>query len=404
MKRGQLSDYFRGIAFKRLSAVETSREMSNQHEFNGSGPLRELLGEADRKNIPARFIWFGADQEALTSDGAISWYDARRNHPKRSEYRLYYPENPVTELMAEGDVFLLLLCKDESTLVVVTPMSGTVLNQLLWLFGLDQQPEFNFEFHEVGGNSDPQIDFAARYILDELGIEPEEPGLADLDDLIEPFGLKFPTTKTFSELARQSVTGVSPIDDPDGALIAWVDREEQLFRRLERRVVESRIKCGFVDAHNIDVDGFLSFSLSVQNRRKSRMGHALENHLEIIFAAHGLRYERGSETENGNKPDFLFPGIAQYLNPDFKEEHLIMLGAKSTLKDRWRQVLSEAKRIPRKHLLTLEPGISENQTNEMIAKQLQLVVPARLHATFRPSQQGWLLRLSDFIDAVKSTQ
>jgi hypothetical protein len=235
MNRGQLSDFFKGIAFKRLSAVETSPETSNQHEFNGSAALRELLGEQDRKNIQARFIWFGAEQEALAADGAISWYDARRNHPTRTEYRLYYPENPVTELMAEGDVFLLLLCRNDSALVIITPMGGTVLNQLLWLFGLDQQPEFNFEFHEVRGNSDPQIDFAARYILDELGIDPEEAGIAELDDLIEPFGLEFPKTKAFSELARTSLRGLSPLDEPDGTLIAWIDREEQLFRPHPQR-------------------------------------------------------------------------------------------------------------------------------------------------------------------------
>lgn len=64
-----------------------------------------------------------------------------------------------------------------------------------------------------------------------------------------------------------------------------------------------------------------------------------------------------------------------------------MLGAKSTLKDRWRQVLSEAERIPEKHLITLEPGISEHQTGEMQAKRLRLVIPDRLHASFRPRQR-----------------
>ena len=78
-----------------------------------------------------------------------------------------------------------------------------------------------------------------------------------------------------------------------------------------------------------------------------------------------------------------------------------MLGAKSTLKDRWRQVLSEAERIEAKHLLTLEPGISENQTTEMRAKNLQLVVPRSLHATFRVSQQTWLMDLNGFIEVVK---
>lgn len=81
-----------------------------------------------------------------------------------------------------------------------------------------------------------------------------------------------------------------------------------------------------------------------------------------------------------------------------------MLGAKSTCKDRWRQVLSEAARIEDKHLLTLEPGISENQTDEMRTKRLQLVLPSRLHGTYRPAQQGWLMSLTGFLDLVQNRQ
>lgn len=75
-----------------------------------------------------------------------------------------------------------------------------------------------------------------------------------------------------------------------------------------------------------------------------------------------------------------------------------MLGVKSTCKDRWRQVLSEANRIDNKHLLTLEPGISQNQTNEMQANNLRLVIPASLQRTYENSQQTWLMSLAEFID------
>jgi hypothetical protein len=183
-----------------------------------------------------------------------------------------------------------------------------------------------------------------------------------------------------------------------------MDREEQLFRRLERRIVADRIGGGFHAPDGADVDGFLSFSLSVQNRRKARAGQALENHLEAVFGAQGIRYARGAETENRNKPDFLFPGPDEYHDPAFPAARLTMLGAKSTLKDRWRQVLSEAQRIDDKHLLTLEPGISENQTGEMQAKRLQLVVPRRLHATYRPMQQTWLMDVDAFLSIVRARQ
>ena len=81
-----------------------------------------------------------------------------------------------------------------------------------------------------------------------------------------------------------------------------------------------------------------------------------------------------------------------------------MLGVKSTLKDRWRQVLAEASRIDRKHLLTLEPGISTRQTDEMVRNSLQLVVPHGLHATFTPDQAGWLMNFRDFIDLVAARE
>ncbi len=404
MRRGQLSDHFTGVAVKRLSAVETTPATSNQHEFNGSSRLRGLFGDDDRRGIPARYIWLGQEQEAVTVDDTVSWYDSRRKNPVRTEYRLYYRTNEITGMMQENDVLFIALCRDETVMVMIAPSDSTIENQLTWLFGLDEQPEFRFELAEIAGKNDHYLDFAARYILDELGIEPEEPEVDRLDNIIEQFDLAFPTTKMFSEIAHSAASDISPADDPDEALLGWMDMEEQLFRRLERRIVAKRTAGGFNAPDGADVDGFLSFSLSVQNRRKSRVGQALEHHLEAVFLASDICYNRGAQTENRNKPDFLFPGNKQYHDPSFPAECLTMLGAKSTLKDRWRQVLSEAARIDNKHLLTLEPGISENQTDEMQAKHLQLILPRRLHDSFRPAQRDWLMDVSEFLDLVKDRQ
>ena len=46
---------------------------------------------------------------------------------------------------------------------------------------------------EVAGDG-PELDFAARFILDEIGIEFEEPDAARLDTIIVPFGMEFPQT------------------------------------------------------------------------------------------------------------------------------------------------------------------------------------------------------------------
>lgn len=404
MRRGMLSDLFAGVVAKRLTLVETVTERSNQHEIQGTRPLRSLLGEDDRRNIPTRFIWLSDEQDALTEEGFMSWSDVRKGKPRAAEFHLYYSGNVVTERMQEGDQLFLALQRDGALLVIVTPPASTIQNQLLWLFSLPQHPDPIFSLQKIDEKHNVELGFATRYILDELGIEPEEPEAARLDGLIEKFGLTFPTTRIFSDFARASLPEVSAADDPDHALIEWMDREEQLFRRLERRIVADRIGNGFQTPEGVDVDGFLAFSLSVQNRRKSRVGLALENHLEAVFTAQSINYQRGAETENRNKPDFLFPGGAQYRDQNFPADRLTMLGSKSTLKDRWRQVLSEAQRIEEKHILTLEPGISENQTDEMHAKHLRLVIPRRLHSTFRPRQQEWLMTVSDFLSVARAKQ
>jgi hypothetical protein len=405
IRRGLLSDYFEGVAVKRLSMVETTPTGSNQHEFNGSRVLRKLFGDDDRKNIPTRFVWLGEEQEGISIDSTVSWYDARRKHPKRTEYRLYYPSNEVSKLMKAGDSFFIALRQNGTALTIITPAGSTVENQLMWLFGLDDEPELEFTLREVSAEYNPEVDFAARYILDELGVELEEPETDELDSLLERFGSNFPTTRDFSAVARNSLAGISALDDPDAVLMAWVEREELLFRRLERRIVADRLHHGFMaEDDSADVDGFLAFSLSVQNRRKSRAGQSLEHHLGALFAASGVRFSRGAETEDRHRPDFLFPSHSEYHNPAFPSERLTMLGSKSTLKDRWRQVLTEAARIPRKHLLTLEPGISENQTDQMKTAQLQLVLPAKLHSTFRDSQRPWLMTVADFVQLVSMRQ
>lgn len=403
MPSGMLSSLFAGAVTKHLTLVETITARSNQHEFQGVQALRQMLGEEDRRGIPTRFIWLSDQEGVLSESGFLSWSNVRKGKPRAPEYHLYYPTNAVTEAMRAGDLLLIALHRD-GTLLAIIARDETSQNQLLWLFGLEPPAGKGFAVRAIDGSHDPELGFAARYILDELGVEPPEPEADSLDTLIERFGLVFPSTRVFSELARSSIPKVSAADDPDVALTMWMDQEEKLFRRLERRIVANRIGNGFVQGDQVDVDGFLSFSLSVQNRRKSRVGHALENHLEAVFSAQGVRYVRGAETENRNKPDFLFPGQAEYRDAGFPSDKLAMLGAKSSLKDRWRQVLSEAERIELKHLLTLEPGVSENQTAEMAAKSLQLVLPSSLHSSYRPAQQAWLLSVAQFLEAIKTKQ
>lgn len=404
MKRGQLSDYFEGVGVKRLSAVDAEPKKSNQHEVGTTRAMRDnFLGEEPQNKSAAIYIWLGGDQEGISEESWFTHYDTRLNKPRAAEWRLYYPSNPVTEAMKAGDT--LFLAKDHGGVLwfIVAPEGSTSEQQLFWLFGL--RPEGEGFISREFSDDEPELDFAARFILDEIGVEFEEPEADKLDSIIEKFGMTFPKTAEFSDLARLTLPEVHAEDDPDAALIAWLEHEEALFRRLERKVVSSRIEAGFVDDNGTDVDGFISFSLSVQNRRKSRMGHSLENHLAAVLRAHDIRHIRGAVTEHRHKPDFLFPDLETYqAAPAEGDARLTMLGAKSTCKDRWRQVLAEAEKISRKHLLTLEPGISEPQTDQMEASSLQLVVPAPVHGSYTEAQRGWLWSVGDFISEVRGRQ
>ncbi len=81
-----------------------------------------------------------------------------------------------------------------------------------------------------------------------------------------------------------------------------------------------------------------------------------------------------------------------------------MLGVKSTCKDRWRQVLSEADRVKNKHLLTLEAAISTNQTREMEYNNLQLVIPEAIHNTYSEMQQKRLINVTEFLEIIQFRQ
>lgn len=405
MKKGFLSQYFEGIAIKRLSSVEVNTQKSNQHEFNGTKPLRELLGKDRLNNYPVTFVWLGNENEGITEDGYVTWYDARENHPKRSEWRLYFKNNPVMEQTQEGDLLIIAKSPSKQIYLIIVKQDTTFENQLLWLFGVSDFKDYNFSYKPIDNEYNPKVDFAVRYILEEMGIEIQDPDAILLDSIIEPYIKKgFPSTKEFSILARNSVENIDPINQPDITLVSWIEQEEKLFKRLERHLVEEKLKKGFCVKEETMVEDFIQFSLTVINRRKSRVGLSLENHLQEIFVHNGVKFSRGAITENKSKPDFIFPSITCYKDNKFPREKLTMLGVKSTCKDRWRQVLSEAAKIKQKHLFTLEPGISENQTNEMKSNNLRLVLPQPLHETFSPTQQEWLMNLENFIGLVKERQ
>lgn len=410
MSFGVLGDYFEGAGAKYVTASEVDKRSSNQHEFQGVGSFRRFLGEsAEKQTFPAKFYWLDDEDhdEALPgAEGFCTWSDVRRGKTGRSaEYHLYYSSEsePIVYRAKAGDILFIARTKQRSLLVILCPADSTIAGQLLWLFGLDLLGR-PIDAKALDSHEGPRVGFAAREILEEIGIELPDAEPDAFEKLVDAFGLEFPSTATFSEFARKTSPEVDPLAEPDDALLNWMDHEEALFRHLEKKIVAKRLREGFMEGAEADVDGFVRFSLSVHNRRKARAGWALGNHVEAILDIHGLAYKREAKTEKRNGPDFLFPGEQHYHDPGFNPANLTMLAAKTSCKDRWRQVLAEAHKIKAKHLLTLQPGISVPQTDEMQAESLQLVMPRPLVGSYTSKQQAWLIDFREFINLVKTRQ
>lgn len=205
---------------------------------------------------------------------------------------------------------------------------------------------------------------------------------------------RFPTGAQLSEEAAR-MAGVDRLN-PDRRLVRRFRCEYELFKVVEAIHLLPRIRA--FDS----VDGFLSVAQSALQRRKARAGRSLELQLARVFREEGVVCEWGAVTEPGHIPDALFPSADRYRVAAVGSEDLRMLAVKTTLKDRWRQVLEEADKIPRKHLFTLAEGVSMPQFVQIAAAGLTLVVPRENVIKFPSQIRSDLLDLDDFIRLVKN--
>lgn len=176
--------------------------------------------------------------------------------------------------------------------------------------------------------------------------------------------------------------------------------EFEIFRSIEEASWLPKIREGFGS-----IDGFLGLANTILQSRKSRAGKSLEYHAGAIFEEEGLlpgmNFAHNPVIEGNKRPDFLFPNVEAYTNLAFPASRLRMLAAKTTCKDRWRQVINEADRIQTKHLLTLQEGVSQSQFTEMTEAGVRLVVPVGLHDSYPETVRPHLMTLEEFIGDVR---
>jgi hypothetical protein len=209
---------------------------------------------------------------------------------------------------------------------------------------------------------------------------------------------EFPTGEQFTaavhEMLGRCVRGFTR-QSPDAALLRATEAEFALFRVVEQRLCELEVSRRFRD-----VDDFIQTAARLMNRRKARAGRSLENHVEHLLKAAAIPHEMRPPGVDGS-PDVVIPGAAAYRDPRHPVERLIILGVKTTCKDRWRQVLNEGRRVPTKYIFTVQQGISAAQLAEMHEAHVTLVVPERLHADYPRNRSIEMLTVGAFIDRVR---
>lgn len=227
-----------------------------------------------------------------------------------------------------------------------------------------------------------------------------------VQEFIESLSVEFPASDQMSSAARAIQNNVYNhvdyiISNPDRKIIEWTNMEYTLFRALEYSRYGDMITKGFES-----VDEFVKIANMVLNRRKSRAGKSLEHHLSAIFDGNTIQYTAQAVTEGNKKPDFIFPSKEAYHNKKYSVENLITLAAKTTCKDRWRQMLNEADRLrgKPKYLCTLQQGISSAQMDEMQDENVILVVPKPYIAKYPEEKQERIWTLGRFVSYVREIE
>lgn len=243
-------------------------------------------------------------------------------------------------------------------------------------------------------------------LIDVQRISAETQEKLSIQEFINGLDVDFPASDVMSAAARaieeKAYDHIEYIRlNPDEKIISWTNMEYTLFRALEYARYGEIITKGFQS-----VDEFVRVANVVLNRRKSRAGKSLEHHLSAIFDGNCIEYSSQAVTEGNKKPDFLFPSQEAYHDYGFSVDYIVSLAAKTTCKDRWRQVLNEADRLrdKPKYLCTLQQGISGAQMDEMQAENVILVVPKPYIITYPKDCRDRIWTLARFVQYVKTIE
>jgi len=118
---------------------------------------------------------------------------------------------------------------------------------------------------------------------------------------------------------------------------------------------------------------FDKFFLSLSQSRRARSGKTFESITNSLFKSLGYPFDE--QIVINGKPDFLMPSEKHYREnpPD-----CIIFTTKRTLRERWRQIVTEGTRGLGFYLATIDEKISSVQLGEMLRHRIYVVCPQTL--------------------------
>ncbi len=233
---------------------------------------------------------------------------------------------------------------------------------------------------------------------------------SDAQLIVAKFGSTFPSTKEMSAFAREQVSGIDALAQPDAAVVAWIIREEALFKALEATQAEQFLfgeLAPVVSREQIraifDFDKLMVYFKGLQQRRRARMGYALQNHLAHLWSIHGIAYTPQANM-GGVRIDFIFSDLQSYHRPAFDRDLLTVLAVKSVLRERWTEVLREGAGLKERYLCTIDPKMPKGPVAGLSAAGFTLVVLSTIQANYRLSASEAIISVQEFIARLRDKQ
>lgn len=144
--------------------------------------------------------------------------------------------------------------------------------------------------------------------------------------------------------------------------------------------------------------------LSAGQTRKTRAGGSFETHVARMLRDGDVPHFP-QLLFNGRKPDFVLPSKKLYMDANARKKQTLVLALKTTLRERWTQVLSESTDCPI-YLATLDEGVPTATLDKLSSASITLVVPERFKTSEFAEYQGHsgVVTFKKFFEDMKTTK